>query len=149
MPHIRIFPHSTEEFRSLDLLTTWLLTALKARDGMYRLRSANAVADLKPGSIVLFRHGDVVVGEAVVRAYVREHGTDRILTGEEQQYEAVVKFAPDSIRLFAPPVSVQELQQLIGEAPDISVPRGYYAVRNWDVYPKLLAAHVGRTGAFV
>jgi uncharacterized protein (DUF488 family) len=34
-PHIRLFPHSKEEFPSLDLLTTWLLTALKARGGRY------------------------------------------------------------------------------------------------------------------
>jgi hypothetical protein len=55
MSHIRIFPHSKEEFPSLDMLTTWLLTALKARGGRYLIRSANAVADLPTGSLVLFR----------------------------------------------------------------------------------------------
>src|ERR1700681_1483322 len=99
MPHIRIFPHSKEEFPSLDMLTTWLLTALKARGGRYLIRSAKSVADLPPGSIVLFRYGHVIVGEAVVSRYVRESHDDRMLLGQETQYEAHVAFCPSSIRL--------------------------------------------------
>jgi hypothetical protein len=149
MPHIRIFPHSQEEFPSLDALQTWLMTALKARSGRYLLRSRKAVAELPMGSIVLFRYADDVVGEGVVREYVRESHTGRTLTGEEQQYEAQVTFAPDSIRLFAPPVTVEELQRIVGEALPIMIPNGYYIIRDWGVYPKLLAGHVGRAGAFV
>ncbi len=111
----------------------WLMTALRGRGGRYHLRSGDAVADLAPGSIALFRHGDVIVGEGVVRKYVREPGADRSRTGAEVEYGARVEFAPDAIRVYAPPVPVAELQRLIGASPDISVPRGYYIVRDWSV----------------
>ena len=44
------------------------------------------------------------------------------LAGEEQHYEAQVTFAPDSIRLFAPPVTIAELQQIVGETLPIMIP---------------------------
>jgi hypothetical protein len=84
-PQIRIFSCG-DEFPSPDALVTWLLVALRARGGDYRLRSGNAVAALAAGSFVLFRHGDVIVGEAVVREYTREAGTDRSLTGQQEAY---------------------------------------------------------------
>lgn len=148
MPHIRIFPCG-EEFPSPDALVTWLMTALRARGGRYLLRSADAVADLAPGSIVLFRHGDVIVAEGLVRDYAREAGTDRSLTGDHVSHGARVEFVPDALRVFAPPLPVAELQRLIGTAPDISVARTYFIVRDWGVYPKILAAHIGRAGRFV
>ena len=46
---------------------TWLLTGLRGRGGVYHLTSADAVANLPPGSIVLFRYGHEIIGEAVVR----------------------------------------------------------------------------------
>ncbi len=156
MPHIRIFPHSQDEFPSLQTLQTWLMTALKALGGRYLLQSKNAVADLPAGSIVLFRYGNEIVGEGVVREYKRESHTERTLAGAVQQYEARVTFAPGSIRLFVPPLAVEELQRIVGDAVPIMVPSGYYIIRDWSVYPKLLAAHIGtplanagRAGAFV
>jgi hypothetical protein len=148
--HIRIFPHSKEEFASLDLLTTWLLTALKARGGRYQLRSATAVAELPTGSIVLFRYGHVIVGEAVVLRHVRNSTKDRTLLGQETQYEAHVEFSPSSIRLFAPPFPVAELQAIVGDNPNITTSAmPYYRLDDWGVYPRLLAAHVGQQGAFL
>jgi hypothetical protein len=130
------------------------MTALRALHGRYLLRSRNAVADLQPGSVVLFRYGDVLVGEAVVQQYDRELSqaeriTERTLTGQVQDYEARVLFAPGSIRLYSPPIGVDELQRIIGATPDLSVPRGYYAIRDWGAYPRLLATHITRGGAFV
>src|SRR6516165_1175889 len=58
----------------------------------------------------------------------------RSLTGQEEPYGARVGFAPDTVRVFAPPLPVAALQQLVGESPDLSVPRGYYIVRDWGVY---------------
>src|SRR4051794_23706582 len=98
-PHIRIFPCG-REFPSPDALVTWRMTALPARGGRYHLRSGDAVADLAAGSVVLFRHGDAIVGEAVVREYSREAGTSRSLTGPEEPYGARVGFAPDTVRVF-------------------------------------------------
>jgi len=149
MPHIRIFPHSRDEFPSLDMLATWLATALKARGGRYLIRSANAVADLSTGSIVLFRYSHVIVGEAVVHKYVREPMEDQTLLGHQTPYEAYVEFSLTSIRLFVPPFPVNELQAIVGDKPNITAAQPYYKLEDWRVYPELLAAHVEKSGAFL
>src|SRR6516162_4875190 len=116
MSHIRVFPHSKDEFPSLDMLTTWVLTALKARGGRYMIRSGDRIADLPAGFVVLFRYGHVIVGEAVVFRYVRDSRNDRTLLGQEMQYEAHVEFSPSSIRLFVRPVPIEELQAILGDS---------------------------------
>jgi hypothetical protein len=150
MSHIRIFPHSKDEFPSLDMLTTWLLTALKARGGRYMIRSGDRIAELPAGSVVLFRYGHVIVGEAVVFSYVRDSKNDRTLLGQEMQYEAYVEFSPSSIRLFVPPVPVEELQAILGDSTNITASaQPYNKIDDWSVYPKLLAVHVGKAGTFM
>src|SRR5262245_6162740 len=115
---VRIFPHSQKEFPSEDSLITWLLTGLRGRGGVYHLRHADAVKDLPAGSVVLFRYGHRIVGEAVVckgKETLAEKVKDRTLTGEEEEYGARVTFAPSSIRLYAPPLPVATLQQLLNK----------------------------------
>ncbi len=149
-PHIRVFPHSKEEFPSLDVLTTWLLTALKARGGRYLIRSASSIAELPLGSVVLFRYGHVIVGEAVVSQYVKDASRNRTLLGQETQYEAHVELSPSSIRVFVPPLPIEELQALIGESMNITASaQPYYKFEDWGIYPKLLAAHVGKSGSYL
>ena len=143
--HIRIFPHSREEFPSLDDLITWLMTALRGKGGKYLLRSANSVADLPEGSIVLFRYAHLIVGEGVVKEPVqRGSHTEQTLTGTDVEYGASVIFSPSSIRIYAPPIPVDRLQEHVGTAVNIGVPRSYYKIENWSVYPKLLADVVTR-----
>lgn len=150
VPHIRIFPHSKEEFPSLDMLTTWLLTALKARGGRYLIRSSSSVAELPPGSIVLFRYGRVIAGEAVVSQYVKDATRNRTVLGQETHYEAYVELSQSSIRVFAPPLPVDELQTVIGGALNITTSaQPYYKLEDWTVYPRLLGAHVGGGGGFL
>jgi hypothetical protein len=146
-PHIRIFPHSKKEFSSVDMLTTWLLTGLKARGGQYLLVSKSAVAELPPGSLVLFRYDEVVVGEAVVKEYLRDSPVrDRTLAGEVQEYEASVWCLPSSIRVYAPPVEIEALQSFVGESPNM-IPSAQPKFKiDWNVYPKLLAHIVGKSG---
>lgn len=148
-PHIRIFPHSKEEFVSRDTFTTWLWTALKAAGGQYSLRRKDAVADLPPGSLVLFRYGSVVVGEAVVVRYSSSPSRGQALSGKPQKYEACVWFSPSSIRIYAPPVEINVLQAFIVEEKDLTYPRSYAIIKDWTpAYPKLLG-HVAQFGAFV
>ena len=139
-PHIRIFPHSREEFPSIDSLTSWLMSGLRARGGTYHMRSASSVKDLPRGSIVLFRYGHAIVGEAVVASYIKEESNDRTISGEEINYEARTEFDPTSIRIFSPPVSIQAFQEIVGAEPNM-VPSAqpYFKLANWSVYPKLLA----------
>jgi hypothetical protein len=131
MPHIRVFPHSTDEFPSLGMLTTWLLTALKARGGRYLIRSAKAVPDLPTGSVVLFRCGHVIVGEAVVFTYVHDSAKNRTLLDQEMEYEAHGEFSPASIRLFVPPFPVEVLQSIMGDSLNIATSaQPYYKLEN-------------------
>jgi len=139
-PHIRIFPHSKEEFPSVDSLTTWLLNGLKARGGTYHMRSSKAVKDLEAGSIVLFRYHDKIVGEGVVSNYIKGAASDKTIAGEDVEYEARTVFSPSSIRVYSPPVDIEALQSLIGDQPNI-VPSAqpYFIINDWSVYPRLLA----------
>lgn len=146
-PHIRIFPHSPKVFPSSDDLVTWLMTALKARGGEYFLLGDNAPSDLLAGSLVLFRHGNRIVGEAVVREYKKEAGV--MERGEPFKGRAV--FTETSIRLYSPPISIDALKQLkeaVGDIKDVTIANAYHIV-SWDVYPDLLAKHVGNGGAFL
>jgi hypothetical protein len=153
-PEIRIFPHNQEEeFRSIDQLTSWLMTSLPARGGVYHLKSKDAVKDLPPGSLVLFRYGHVIVGEGIVRMD-KELGPfrGRTLSGEETEYEAKVTFAPASIRLYAPPLPVEFLQQTMraaGVDKDI-ITSAVVKVRleDWSIYAAILAEVVSQ-GTFI
>ena len=146
---VRIFPHSQKEFPSEDTLRTWLLTGLPGRAGVYHLRNADGVRDLAVGSIVLFRYGHKIVGEAVVwkgKETFPEKVKDRTLTGEEEEYGAQVTFAPSSIRLYAPPVSVERIQQHLKK--DVVKFAGAYTELDWDIYAKVLQEVVSR-GCFI
>ena len=113
------------------------------------LVSKNAVAELPPGSLVLFRYGQAVVGEGIVKEYSRESSTEeRTLLGDDQTYESCVSFSPGSIRVYAPPVRIEALQSFIGEPLNISMPVPYYKIEDWNVYPRLLA-HVAESGFFI
>lgn len=153
-PHIRIFPHDTkEEFRSIDQLTSWLLTGLRARGGMYHLKSAGAVADLPRGSLVLFRYGNVIVGEAIVwKEKELENMKDRTVSGEMAEYEAKVTFAPSSIRLYSPPLPcdfVQTAMKALGDDKDfVKFAGAYTKLENWSIYGSILAEVVSR-GTFI
>lgn len=139
-PQVRIFPHNTtEEFPERDDLMTWLLNGLRGRGGEYHLTSADAVADLPPGSVVLFRHGNEIVGEAVVRI------------GKElcpgKAYAAQVTFATSSIRLYSPPLPVKQIQQHIPERNISSSAQPYY-ILPWEAYGRILKEIVS-AGAFI
>ena len=106
--------------------------------------------DLPPGSIVLFRYGRVIAGEAVVCQYTKDATKNRTVLGQETHYEANVESSPSSIRVFAPPLRADELQTLIGDTMNIiTSAQPYYRLEDRTVYPQLLAAHVGGGGAFL
>jgi len=147
--HIRIFPHSQEEFPSEDSLTTWLLTGLRGRGGVYHLRSAKQVKDLPPGSLVLFRYGQKLVGEAVVKKgkeIFSEKLKERTLSGKEAEYEAQVTFDPSSIRLYAPPIPVERIQPHT-EKNLLTYP-GAYVELDWTIYARILEELISR-GMFI
>lgn len=140
-PQVRIFPHSREEFPSEDSLTMWLLNGLRGRGGLYHLRSADAVADLPRGSVVLFRYGQRIVGEGVIwKEKIKKKERIRSLSGQEVEYGAQITFAPSSIRIYSPPLPVRRLQRHVNKLPkkkDISNARPYYEL-GWNIYASVL-----------
>jgi hypothetical protein len=148
---VRIFPHSRKEFPSEEALTTWLLNGLRSRGGVYHLRDADRVADLPPGSIILFRYNDHIVGEAVVwkeKVKLDPKEKDRMISGEEAEYGAQVTFAPSSIRLYAPPLRLKEDLQPLVENKDLVTFAGAYVQLDWSIYARVLEAVVSR-GTFM
>jgi hypothetical protein len=145
---VRVFPHSRDEFPSEDSLLTWLLTALRGRGGVYYLRNADSIRDLPPGSVVLFRYNDCIVGEAVVREGKKvfpQKVKDRTLTGQEAEYAAQVSFAPSSIRLYAPALPVERIQPHLNK--DIVKYAGAYTDLDWNIYGIVLQ-EVVKQGTF-
>jgi hypothetical protein len=146
---VRIFPHSQQEFPSEDSLITWLITALRGRGGVYLLRHADSVKSVPPGSVVLFRYGNSIVGEAVVwkdKEVFTAKVKDRTLTGEEAEYGAQVTFVPSSIRLYAPPVLVERLQPHLTK--DLVKFAGANTDLEWAFYGLVLQEVVSH-GAFI
>lgn len=148
METLRIFPHDAAVFATEDDLTAWIMTALKARGGRYYLladdpRPVPAENMMEPGSVVLFRYANNIVGEAVIRSFDKTAGTQR----DGRSYQAVATFVTSSIRIYSPAISTHALQQLIGESPNISVERSYHQL-DWSAYPKVLSLVTG-SGCFV
>src|SRR5690349_19795546 len=100
MPSIRLFPHDPAQFRTREELATWLDAEMRKNGGRYRLVTSGAPPkELPAGTVVLFRHGHYLVGEAAVASYDR-----RPFTEDGVEYAAQVFFNPDTIRVFTPPV---------------------------------------------
>ena len=149
-PQLRIFPHSPKEFPSEDSLRIWLLGGLRGRGGLYHLLSADRVAELPPGSVVLFRYGQRIIGEAVVSSpyeVLAEKARDKTTYGgEEEEYAAQVTFAPSSVRLYAPPLPLEQIEQYTDK--DLRTYAGVYPILTWDIYAHVLE-WVASRGAFI
>jgi hypothetical protein len=116
---------------------------------VYHLRHADAVKDVPPGSVVLFRYGNRIVGEAVVckgKEVFAEKKKERTLTGEEAEYGAQLTFVPSSIRLYAPPLPVERLQPHLTK--DVVKFAGAYTDLDWAIYGVVLEEVVSK-GTFI
>lgn len=134
-PVVRIFPHSKEEFEDSDELRTWLITALKARGGRYRLHVDSSYGSNPSGSLILFRYENEIIGEAVVEQdYI---AYDKPLKIGDFTYGGFIKFVPSSIRVYVGGLPVKVLGEFCGR--DFSGARPYYKIEDWAVYPKILA----------
>jgi len=72
-------------------------------------------------------------------------------SGEEVEYEAHVTFAPSSIRLYAPPVPVVQIQHHMNEHhidKNIVKSARVYAKLDWNIYACILKEVVSR-GTFI
>lgn len=140
-PGTTIFPNSSaREFGTPEELTEWLAADLRANGGNYRIRTTTAPDEpnrrppstLPAGSVVLFRHRDVFVGEAVVRSYDRTAFTEGGLN-----YGPRVVFDPDSVRLITPPLHYAELEQVSGATKNVQRANSYTVIEDAGVYDRL------------
>ena len=137
LSQVRIFPHSRDEFSSVDMLRMWLLNGLRGGGGIYLLRRADAVATLPIGSVVLFRYGNEIVGEAIVSEEKKvQQVTAQTLAGRSFEYAAQVTFAPSSIRLYSPAVDIQKIKKYV-PTKNIDNAEPYY-ILDRDAYAAVL-----------
>ncbi|MDO8635766.1 MAG: CARDB domain-containing protein, partial [Dehalococcoidia bacterium] len=119
-----VFPHSDDEFATADDLRRFLTKELPDREGEYRLRKLGRKdkdfeARVTAGSLVLFRKGEVIVGDAVVQQAIIE-----LDPPEENIYYYKIVFEPASVRAYQTEVTVDRIEKWSGR----KLQPGLYAI---------------------
>lgn len=101
-----IFPHADDEFESQSELQEWLLNDFIARDkpGQYHLRKIGLkdkdfVSRIIPGTLVLFRKGENIVGEGIA-----ETGIKPLDPPVDRKYYNEIFISPKSVKTYELPV---------------------------------------------
>lgn len=114
-----LFPHSDDEFPSADALRSFLNNKLPStQKGRYLLRrlgwkDKDFKARVIPGSLVLFRKGATIVGEAVVQEPIR--GLEPPVQEETELgipmiYYNDIVFNPQSVRVYTKALPIKMLE---------------------------------------
>ena len=137
-PNIRIFPHR-KWFPKDEDIKGWLHFTMRNRGGTYYFRKAYKYIKHSnpPGTIVLFRYDEDIVGEAVV-------AIDTIKSNISH-YEMMVTFDPSSIRIYKKPLTIQTLSKIVEK--DLKSDTTYYNIPM--KYYGLIMAEVVRRGGYV
>ena len=134
-PIIRIFPHKTWFPKDEDL-KGWMHFTMRARGGTYYFRKAYKylMNNNPPGTIVLFRYEDSIIGEGVVKVDT--------VKSNISHYETMITFEPSSIRIYAKPLPVKRLAKIVDK--DLTSDTTYYGI-SMKYYGKILAEviHIG------
>jgi len=131
-PVVCIFPHAKDEFETPQLLAGYLSLQLR-EGGRYLAHNFRHILDknfksrVVTRSIVLFRKGNVVVGQAEVQREIEKlippmqapNGRGILTT-----YETDLVFAPDSIEIYEPYKPVAQFEEIRGRP----IPQHYYAI---------------------
>ena len=127
IPVIKIsFSHT--EFANADELRTWIIMTLKARNGIYFTRKYKRWGPLFPGSIVLFRMGDEIVGEGIVKESPKA-------SSESTEYDGFIKFEASSLRAYRGSLLVSRAEELLGRG----IHRFTIPKLTWEQYGILLS----------
>jgi len=120
-----IFPHSDDEFATAAMLRSFLSNTLpKTQEGIYLLRrlgwkDKDFKARVVPDSLVLFRKGAVIVGDAVVQEPIRELDPpmhDQTELGIPVIYYHDIVFNPESIKVYVKDLPVNTLESWSGRS---------------------------------
>lgn len=118
-PVVCVFPHSDDEFPTPAALCNFLDSTLpNVQRGRYLLRKLgwkdkNFKAEIVPESLVLFRKGAFIFGDAVVEEPIRELKPpvhDETELGNPMIYYHDVVFKPKSIRVYSQALPVEILE---------------------------------------
>jgi len=118
-----IFPHSDDEFPTAVALCNFLSNALpEVQKGRYLLRRVgfkdkDFKARVVPQSLVLFRKGAVIVGDAVVQEPIRELDPpvhEQTELGIAMIYYHDIVLDPQSIRVYSEGLPVKALESWSG-----------------------------------
>lgn len=128
-PIIRIFPHSKEHFENPDELRTWLSTTLRLRNGWYRLEKLQGIGigNNPPGTIVLFRIDQKIVGEAIVK--------EDVIEIEDKEFEGKITFDPSTVRIYKKPLQIAILGKITNLNLENAKP--YYKIEP-KLYPYIM-----------
>jgi hypothetical protein len=111
-----IFPHAGNEFLDSVALKDWLVNDLVQAQGRYLLRKIgykdkDFITRVVPGSLVLFRKGDLIVGEGTAETNIRKlepPENNMTVLGKSQTYYYEIYISPDSIRTYELPITKVE-----------------------------------------
>jgi len=102
-----IFPHSDDEFVDKNELQGWLLNKLPTGDepGRYLLRKIGLkdkdyISRVVPGSLILFRKGENIVGEGIAKT-----GINRLEPPIDEKYYNEIYILPESIHTYELPLN--------------------------------------------
>lgn len=117
-PLVCVFPHSDDEFLTAEELRDFLTSQLPAGGGEYCLgkvgwKDKDFRVRVVPGSLVLFRKGSVIVGDAVVqRPIIKLDPPRHDLTrcGIPTTYFHEIVFDPNSVRAYPTDVQVSAIE---------------------------------------
>jgi len=151
-PIICIFPHSARKepiFRNgPDALRRWLTGELREREGLYYIRCRESKPSrrnlpfplpkhIPAGSIVLFRIKGETIGEALVKEEARRTTTEErreLKVKEGYPYEALIKFDPESVKIYPKPLTDLDLFNMLGNC----VPYNMYRVLKPQQYKEIM-----------
>jgi len=123
-PVVCVFPHSADEFPSADALRNFLSNKLpKMQKGRYLLRrlgwkDKGFKARVIRESLVLFRKGAVIVGDAIVKKPIQKLEPpvhDKTELGPPMIYHHDIVFYPESIRVYAKALPIKTLESWSGQ----------------------------------
>lgn len=142
-----IFPHGQEDFPSPKELVEFLKAELpKERQGKYRLRNLGRprrfegktfIDAVIPGSLVLFKKTDRILGTAVVQKGIEKVQPPEILTWGT--YRFTVYFDPQTVVVYDRGVSVGAIEKATGVDLTSGFLKASYLVLGYrdEIEPKL------------
>lgn len=121
---VGIFPHSDDEFKAPENLTSYLSTTLPIdMDGEYLLgkmgrKDKNFAERMTIGCLILFRKGRLIVGEAIIQkpiSQLRPPVEDKTERGIGKLYYNHLFFDTKTIKIYKPPLLASELEDWSGK----------------------------------